>query len=105
MFTRLSFATVWTAKLRHSSTSDASADAASTKLAHVPTQITPHKPWIHRAAVLSDIAASLTNFYSSSHTPCCLRASRKTSIATSADVCSRAGIYGTVTFTEVRLPC
>src|SRR5260370_6823525 len=70
MFTRLSFGTVWTAKLRQSSTSDASADAASTKLAHVPTQITPHKTWIHKAAVLSDIEryASFTDFESSSHT-------------------------------------
>src|SRR5713101_5818973 len=107
MFTRLSFGTVWTAKLRHSSTSDASADAASTKLAHVPTQITPHKTWIHRAAVLSDIEryASFTDFESSSHTHAdCGRRARPAS-RTSADVCSRAGIYGTVTFTEVRLPC
>src|SRR5260370_39915051 len=70
MFTRFSFGTVWAANLRHSSTSDGSADAASTKLAHVPTQITPHKTWIHKAAVLSDIEryASLTEFESSSHT-------------------------------------
>src|ERR1700732_4298198 len=106
MFTRLSFGTVWTAKLRHSSTSDASAEAASTKLAHVPTQTTPHKTWIHRAAVLSDIAASLPFSTAAAilHAVCERRARPGPRPHAGGLLGGRDLWHGQV-HTEVRLPC
>jgi len=44
------------ANSRHSSDCTVIADAASIKLAHVPTQITPHRTWVHNTTDLITIA-------------------------------------------------